>query len=477
MSSTPNTGINEALARELAGNLENINKGVSAIRDEVTRNAAALAEVSGSTKQLRIDVDSTVKKYDEIKATMDSVTRQIRKSSAQAMGIPGAEDDIEGFSMLRVSTAVATRDWANAKVEKAKLDEWVTRNTHVADINSRGGTFIPDFVIADVIGAVYAKSAFINLDGAGDGETLISVINGVPGLNGTIPKVNGGIISYWVGEEDDLVASQMTAGDLTYALKSLGNMAKITQRMREYATPGFEAFYRNDMVRSLVAKLDNTIPYGSGTAHTPTGIVRRAGYLDGPQVFSAKTGAICAPTAAGATVPGSNTGAELTFDHLDEMMGAVEDADLGTGEDSSASFVFATRTKRRVKQLKVSNFSGQTDGQPYLLGLPRLPDSRLAEVIGRFVTSTQIPTKQTAGQSVGWTPADANVKRCADVFYSSAWAETVLIRGMGLRIEDDGGKGVGFARGTLFVKILGDFDVVQRRPGNIVVCPDAYCRN
>lgn len=480
MTTAPNTVLNDTLARELATNISNITAGVSSIREQAAAQAAqikTLVESSGQITQLRADVDSIVKRYDEIKAAMENVAKSVRRSSAAVLGLPGAEDEVENFSMLRLSCAIAKGDWSLAPKEKGLIDEWVKRSTHVADANARGGTFVPDFVIGDVIGAIYAKSAWINLDGQGEGETMISVINGVPGLTGSIPKVIGGVVSYWVGEEDEIAASATSTGDLTYALRTLGNLCKITQRMREYGSIGFEAFFRNDMVRSMVAKIDKTIPYGSGTQHAPKGFMKTAGYTGGPQVFSAKKGALCDPTSTGPTPPGTNSGAEINFDHLDEMIGLCEDADLGDGSGANAAFIFHPRTKRRVKQIKVDNFSGQSSGQPYLLGLPRLPDSRLQEVIGPFATTTAIPTKQTAGQSVGWTAADPNVKRCSDVFYSSSWSETVLIRGQGVRVEDDGGKGKSFAAGIMYVKMTGDFDVLNRRPENIVVCPDGFSRN
>lgn len=437
---------------------------------EVPSRLKALERVVGDVKKL--DVQAVQRSIERLKAGQDQLRETIRKSRRGGY-VSGIEDVGKEFSVLRALLGKRL-GWkeANAEFEYEVIkqcsdklrDEYRKAGITIGDDKS-AGSFIPDQVIPDIIGAIYTKSVFVALEG--EGETRITVLEGLTGANVTIPAFTGGMIAYWIGEEDEYAESLVGTDDVTMNPKKLGVLVKITDEMRRFAGFGFENLLRRDMVRAAAKKLDYTIAYGSGSNKTPRGIVN----TNGIAVYSAqsgKTGILGTDSLAGAQFQADWQGAELDFDGLSNMMLAIEEADIDL--DETATWISAPRYYQRLKQLKVSHFSGQTTEKSYLIGIPMLPDSRLMEIIGPYAKSTQIKAKKP-GSSIGAPTTSSNVK-FTDVFGGNL-GEVVLGRWSGLEIDDDAGKGKGFTSDAIYTKMRLWADTTNRRPESVVVCPDA----
>ena len=276
------SGQNEAaVAKELLLQMQNLQASIGGENGL----AAQIKTMAGKVQGLEsLNIPAVIESFEKQKTAFEKVAGQIAATSARLHGVPGAEDDPrrKQFSIMKTMIAVKTGNWDDAKLEKNFIEDCMAKDTekdgsvrkasHVADVGARGGFFIPDFVISDVITAIYIRSALINLNGAVEGDTRVTVLNGVPSTSGSIPKVKGGCVSYWVGEEDKIAESAMDVGDVNFSLKQLACMIRITQKMRDYAAYGYEAALRNDMINSMGAKLDKTMLYGSGTDNMPRGV-------------------------------------------------------------------------------------------------------------------------------------------------------------------------------------------------------------
>jgi HK97 family phage major capsid protein len=419
-----------------------------------------------------IDPKSVLAKLDQLHTGMEQVKAKIR-TNKNALFIPGLEDEAEKFSLLRACCAVKMGS-DKAAFEKAGAGfEWeviqaamakASSTGHVVGIGTQGGFFVPDQVIADVIAPIYGRSVFVSL--LPGGATRVSVLDGLVGGTTRIPKFNGGVIAYWIGEEDAYVESVASTGNVSITPKKMGVLIRITDEMRRFSSYGFETLLRSDMTRASALKLDYTVAYGKGTENQPKGLVN----LPGAKYYRAEDGTVLTRTAALAVSDWD--GGELDFDDLDEMKGALEDANIV--EDASAAIISAPRYFRRLKKIKVENYSSQTSGQPYLLGAPMLKDETLRGLIGAFDKSTQIPTTAKPGASIGGT-TDSTNEKYGDVFYGN-WSEVLLARWGGIEIEDDAGKGTGFIKDQGFVKLRMFADVGYRHEESIVICPDAKMR-
>lgn len=422
--------------------------------------------VSGleEVKKNGINAKSVMEQLDELKAGQDRLVKQIR-TSRKGFYVSGQED-VE-FSILKAMVGVKTGDWSQAGQEKELMDQWAEQKAQIAGEGAAGRYFIADQTIADVIGAIYKRSQFINL--SGDGTTRVSLLEGLTAGRVKVPKFDGGLIAYWIGEEDEYAESQAAVGDITMDPKKLGILVRITDEMRKYQDYGFENLLRQDMERKAAEKMDWTIAYGSGGDNMPRGIAATSGI----KVYRAETGDVYT-TQAGVNGVADWDGGELSFDGLDNMMLALEEDDITM--DDSFALISSPRYFKRLKQLKITNFSGQTSDQPYLLGMPMLSEAKLREALGvDFASTTQIGSNLLPGYSVGGA-TDSTNQKYTDVFGGNM-SQVVVGRWFGLEIEDDGGRGKGFTSDHTYMKLRMYADVAIRQNREIILCPDALARD
>jgi len=430
----------------------------------------ACEDVIGPVKEL--DLKATFEEFDRLKARQETLSEQIRRST-KGIHVPGVEDYTEKFSVLRAMLGKRV-GWKQAGAEfehevltqaTAKAVEMYSKAGIQMGEDKVAGSFIPDQVIPDVIGAIYTKSVFVNLQGEGD-ATRVSLLEGLVGGNVSIPKFDGGLIAYWIGEEDDYVESLISTDDVTLNPKKMGVLVKITDEMRRFAGFGFETLLRTDMVRAAAKKLDYTIAFGSGTNKMPRGILN----TNGIKIYSAESGnvgTLGTDSLGGALFQADWGGAELDFDGINNMHLALEEDDVDL--DDTFVQISSPRYFTRLKQIKVDAYTGQTANQAYLVGIPIVPDSRLTELIGPFAKSTQF-ANHVPGASVGAPTTETNAYY--NTLIGGNLGQVVLGRWAGIEIDDDGGKGTGYTSDAIFMKLRLFADVAIRQPRGIIVCPD-----
>lgn len=410
-----------------------------------------------------VDVKNVLKIIEQMRSGQEQIRNLIRTSKG-GIYVPGLGENKEQFSLQRAAVAVASKNWSGASYEERVFKE--TRDAmskgagHIVGVDSQGGFFVPDQIIPDVIQAIYAKSVFISLDGSG--TTRVSVINGLTGIPATIPKFMGGMIAYWIGEQDKYIESAVRVGNISMRPRKLGVLTRITDEMRRFSSYGFETLMRNDMTKAAAALLDYTIPYGTGTDNMPMGVFRAADV----QRYYAETHSTTPPS-------GTANGGELTFDDLMNMQGVVEDTNIPL--DSSWAWVFNPRYSRRRRQDKLSFYGSQTTGQGYLLGGPMMSNANLQSVIGPFATSTMMPSANTAGQSFGLVPTSGTNRVFGDVIGAN-WSDVLVGRWGGIEIAEDLGIGKGFTTDETFIKMRMYIDVAFRNAVSVVAAADAQTR-
>jgi len=430
----------------------------------------ACEDVIGPIKD--IDLKATFDEFERVKAKTATLTDQIRRST-KGLHVSGLEDYTQQFSMVRamVGKRIGWKE-AGAQFEHevltqatAKAVEMYSKAGIQMGEDKVAGSFIPDQVIPDVIGAIYTKSVFINLAGEGD-TSRVSLLEGLVGGNVTIPKFDGGLIAYWIGEEDQYVESLVNTDDVTMNPKKLGILVKITEEMRRFAGFGFEALLRTDMIRAAAKKLDHTIAFGTGTNKMPRGILN----TNGIKVYSAQSGnygVLGTDDLGGALFQADWAGADLNFDSLNDVHLALEEDDIDL--DDTFVTIGSPRYFTRLKQIKVDSYTGQTTNQAYLIGIPIVPDSRLTELIGPFAKSTQF-ANHIPGATVGAPTTEDELK--FNTVIAGNLGTVVLGRWAGIEIDDDAGKGMGFGTDAIFMKLRLFADLAIRQPRAIIVVPD-----
>ncbi len=387
--------------------------------------------------------------------------------------IPGLDDGDADFSILRAVGACTRAQGSHEKFKALAPHEYevmeharkfVQTKTSQTNIDERGGFFVPDQVIAEVIVAVFAKSAFLTLPG-GEGQTRVRVIDGLVGDPVIIPRFDRGMEAFWTAERGDYTESEITVGQITLRRKKLTVLATITEEMLRWGAFGFEQLFRDDMSTAIATEVDRAIMFGSGIGNEPRGILAH----DDIQYFSHDTEELT--TAAG---PATTAGGEPNFDVLQDMMGALEDANFEP--DASFAYIAHPRYWRKLKQLKIDNFSGQAANQPILVGIPMLSDAKLRELVGFDIgRSTQIPTTDAAGAQKSWTTAGAGADAAHSTVFAGNWNQFLFDRWSGIDVLYDGGL-TRFRNDETLIKMRMWADQAIRQPEAIVVSPDVRVR-
>lgn len=401
--------------------------------------------------------------FEKLKASHEAVVKAIRHSK-RGLYVPGIEDEADRFSMLKTMIGVKTGNWKDAGREKEIIDSVRAKASQNIGSDNLGGSFVPDQVIPDVIAAIYTQSVFVGLEGSG--TTSVSILDGLNGGNVKVPKFDGGLIAYWIGEEDEYAESNTTVGDISLNPKKLGVLVRVTDSMKKFAGYGFETLLRQDLVRAAAKKLDWTVAFGTGADNMPRGIVNHTGI----KVYRAEDGTVLTQTQAAAVSDWQ--GGTLDFDGLDNMNLALEEDDIQL--DSSSKKISCPRYFTYLRQLKTKNYNGQTDSQPYLLGLPMLSDARLQEMIGAYGKSTQITASGLPGASINGTTTSVTTK--FTTVFGGNLNNIILGRWGGIEIDDDGGKGKGYTSDHTYMKLRLYADVGIRQERSIIICPDARTR-
>ncbi len=442
-----------------------------------------LTALEGAVEDLKgLDIKGTLEEYDKRIAAQDAVAKRI-KASKGGLYISGVED--EQFNLCRALVAVRhgrrKADWERVGASKefdilrqvqtryADQYEYISSKGQNTTEDELGGFFVPDQVIPEVIGAIYRRSSLINL--SGEGETRVSVLDGVTGGSATLPKFRGGCIAYWIDEEEEYAESFVKTGRVTATPKKLGILVQLTKEMEELGSYGFDTLLRRDMEEAAGQKVDWSLLYGKG-GKMPLGVANTIGSNkpeDRVRVFNAVTGEVVDPTTITDWDPGV-----LNWDGLSKMELAFEEDDVVL--DESRAIVSSPRFWQRLKTLKTDNYSAQSTNQPYLIGPPVISDTRLRELLGTdFAKTNNIPSNALAGAGIGG-PTDSTDAKNSDVFDGN-WREVIFIRWAGIGIEDDGGIGMGFTKDIMYQKLRMMADVVVRQPRAIMVCPNAKVRD
>jgi len=435
--------------------------------------AAVSKKVDAVAHLEKFDVKSLLESFDRIKSSNEMLAKQIRNDRRSA---PAGMMESEG-SFNSVKYIIGCRlghDHPDAKSEKefemvkacySEIEKnYGVKAAQVIGDPTRGASFLPDQVLAEYIAALYHTLVFVQWGAAG--SQRLRVFDGLFGAQVRIPKAEGGIVVYTASEEKDATESVANTGEVVFNPKKIHALVKITESMRDFAPAQFNQYLQSEMFNKFGEKLDFLCGYGRGGDNEPLGIFRN------PRIglYSAQAGATVANTAA--AIAGANggdwQGGELTFDVMENVKTALKRAKVTL--DSSAAWISAPELFTRLKLSKWQAYNGQTSQLPFLFN-QILTDDKLKGLIGEYGETAQISATQKPGATI-LAPSATGAAKTTDAAYAK-WNQGFLARWFGIKLEDDGGKGLGFKSGALYQRMSMTFDVNLGREQAFMLVPDA----
>ena len=183
-------------------------------------------------------------------------------------------------------------------------------------------------------------------------------------------------------------------------------------------------------------KLEQAVLYGDGLLESPKGVVNYAG--------------------VGSVVLGDN-GALPTWDDLDNLVAVVEQADSLEG---NLAFVTTPNIAKVLRQSKITQYSGDTDGAYYLRGFS---NQAISEFLGQpFLTSTLYPIDLVKGTS----------SNCSYIVFGD-WSQLLMASWGGMEVRVSEQAQTPFLKNQVLIATEGMFDFGLRRESSFAVIADA----
>jgi HK97 family phage major capsid protein len=195
----------------------------------------------------------------------------------------------------------------------------------------------------------------------------------ITGLKGNVafPKETGVSSASWINENDPAPETNYTVGQLSLTPKTIAAYTSLTRTLMLQSAPDAEMVARDNLLKAIALKIDQTALSGSGLAPEPKGIVNYSGI---------KT----LTTALG------SDGGYPTYAALVELFGAIEAANANI---NGLKWLINSKTMARlmVTPVQASGVEGNfiiKDGATSFVGLP-------------FAVSNQCRSNLTKGNGTG----------------------------------------------------------------------------
>ena len=127
--------------------------------------------------------------------------------------IPGLEEEKKEFSFFKAFYAIRHNQWDDAGFEKEVFDA-ARKKAMSLGTGSAGGYIVPEIYMAEIIELLQAEAVVIRM-----GATVLSGLVGSPVY---IPRQSAGATAYWVGENSDITASDLTLEQVSMTPKKDG---------------------------------------------------------------------------------------------------------------------------------------------------------------------------------------------------------------------------------------------------------------
>jgi HK97 family phage major capsid protein len=139
-----------------------------------------------------------------------------------------------------------------------------TGSPQSASVVSDGGFMIPENLSPEIIEFLRPQAVVRSLD-----PTLAPLVNGQL----TLPKLTGGVLASYIGENKPAIPSQIKGGQLKATAKKLAAMVLISNDLLRYQTgPSADIMIKDDAVRAIAQVEDVSFIRAAGTAFSPKGL-------------------------------------------------------------------------------------------------------------------------------------------------------------------------------------------------------------
>jgi HK97 family phage major capsid protein len=275
---------------------DNQEAGVLAERDRVKaiRGMAKMHNLPGDFVDHLIDnapdvASAREQVLDKIATRHDATVGAIADAGHGSLGM--SKSELKAYNLMNVVRYLAdpkasTRDAAGYELE-------VSQAAEPYHGRSARGVIVPHEVLAQrpqaaATGTLAAGGALVGTDRL-DGSFVdfirqrsafissgVTVLNGLQG-NVEIGRQTGKSTYFFVGEDVNVAASDLTFGLINMTPKTIGVRVPVSRRLMIQSSPDIDTLVRNDIINETALGVDYSVGYGTGSNSQPLGLARTTG--------------------------------------------------------------------------------------------------------------------------------------------------------------------------------------------------------
>jgi HK97 family phage major capsid protein len=132
-----------------------------------------------------------------------------------------------------------------------------------ASDDAAGGVLVPTQQSSEVIELLRERAVF---------RAMRPTVVPMPTGSLQIPKLTGGATATYIGESDNIVATEQTTGMVNLTWKKLAAIVPISNDFLRFESYGADSMIRNDLVAAMADREDIAFIRGDGTEFTPKGL-------------------------------------------------------------------------------------------------------------------------------------------------------------------------------------------------------------
>lgn len=301
-------------------------------------------------------------------------------------GVRVTEQRIPGQGFVNCVRALALHKGdlrgASQYAESTLHDSQVARAL-AAGVGTAGGFLVPTAMSQEIIEFLRPLSIVRSM-----GPRILPMENG----NLTLPRMTGGAVASYLGENQNLPKTEQTFGQLRLIAKKLGCLVPISNDLIRFANPATDAVIREDMAAAMSQTQDLAFIRSDGSQFTPKGL--KAWALPG-QVFHAN-----------GTVSVTNITLDLA-NAVSLLRAAYVPVTTNSGGWLMSARTFTYLQSLRNPTTEAFSFPELRNPQPTLLGY-----------------------------KVGWTPQiPTNLNGTQSEIYFVHWSDAIIAESMQLMID------------------------------------------
>jgi HK97 family phage major capsid protein len=219
-------------------------------------------------------------KQAEAKRALESIDREERQLALDAetavpilSGVPGTARVIspvlkrepgQGFTNCIRAIGVGGKDRRlAAQFAEETLHDGEVARALSSSVGTAGGFAVPTQLATEFIEFLRPASVIRSL-----GPRVLPMTNG----NLSLPKITGGAVASYLGENQPIASTQQTMGQVKLVAKKLAAIVPISNDLIRFANPQTDATIRQDLVLAVAQCEDLNFISGPGTQYSPKGM-------------------------------------------------------------------------------------------------------------------------------------------------------------------------------------------------------------